>query len=147
MLPVKSSLLPTVSKLIDGDWNPVFDWSNRNFSSTSTTLPAVNIKETAEEFIVEMAAPGMKKEDFSIELNNDLLTIKSELQQSDESTEKDNYYRREFSYQSFMRTFNLNNQLVDDQLIRATYQDGILVLSLPKREEAKEKPARTIEIS
>ncbi len=147
MLPVKSNLLPTVARFFDDDWNPLIDWSNRNSSINSTTVPAVNMKETANEFIVEMAVPGMKKEDFKIELNNGLLSIFSEIKQDDETDNDNNYYRREFSYQSFKRTFNLNDQLVDDTQIQATYQNGILQLNLPKREEAKEKPPRNIEIS
>ncbi len=146
MLPVKSNLVPAVSRFFDDDWNSLFDWSNRNFSKTSSTLPAVNMKETADEFIVEMAAPGMRKEDFSIELNDNLLIIRSEMHHADESNENDNYYRREFSYQSFMRTFNLNNDLVQEANIQATYQDGILTVNLPKKETAKKKPPRTIEI-
>ena len=59
----------------------LFDWNNANFSNSGTTLPAVNVKETAENFVVEMAAPGMKKEDFKVELNNNMLTISSETQE------------------------------------------------------------------
>lgn len=68
MLTVKRNLRPTISRFFDEDWNSLFDWSNRNFADNS--LPAVNIKETADEFIVEMAAPGMTKEDFHVELND-----------------------------------------------------------------------------
>ena len=146
MLPVKSSLLPTVSRFFEDDWNAVFDWSNRNFSNTQTTLPSVNIIENADNFLVEMAAPGMKKDDFQIELDNNLLTIKSQVENSTEE-QKDNYSRKEFSYQSFQRSFNLNKQVVNDAQIKATYEEGILRLTLPKREEAKEKPARVIKIS
>lgn len=147
MLPVKSNLLPTVSKFFDDDWNSLFDWSNRNFSNTSTTLPSVNIRDNSDEFIVEVAVPGMKKENFTIELNNNILTIKSEMKNEKEEANDDNYTRKEFSYQSFQRSFNLNNRVVDDAKIEAKYQDGILSLHLPKKEEAKEKPARLIKIS
>lgn len=146
MLPVRKNILPTVSKFFDDDWNSLFDWSSRNFSDSATTLPSVNVKETAENFVVEVAAPGMKKEDFKIELENNVLTISSEVQHENEEKEE-NYTRREFSYQSFQRSFNLNNRVVDDANIAATYQDGILVLTLPKKEEAKTKPSRLIEIS
>ncbi len=146
MLPVKSTLLPTVSKFLDDDWNTLFDWSNRNFTRTSTTLPSVNIRETGEEYLVEVAAPGMKKEDFHVELTNNLLTIKSELKNEMEEN-KESYTRKEFSYQSFQRSFNLNDRVIDDAKINATYKDGILRLRLPKKEEAKAKPARLIKIS
>lgn len=147
MFPVKSNLLPTVSRFFDDDWNSLFDWSNRNFSSVQSTLPSVNIVESAEEFIVEMAAPGMKKEDFHIELNNNVLSISCESKNEKKEKEDENYYRREFSYQNFQRTFNLNHRVVDDARINAIYKDGILKLSLPKKEEAKTKPARQIKIS
>ena len=145
MLPVKSSLLPTVSRFFDDDWNNLFDWSNRNFANLDSTLPSVNIINNPENIVVEMAAPGMKKEDFNIELNNNILTIKSEMR--DEVEENDeNFMRREFSYQSFQRSFNLNNRVIDDSHIEANYQDGIVRLVLPKKEEAKEKPARIISV-
>ena len=143
-----ASLLPSVSRFLDDDWNNLFEWRNRNYSKTTTTLPSVNVKETADEFTVEMAAPGMKKEDFDIQLENDVLTIRSEVRREDEEKDQSGKYtRREFSYQSFQRSFNLNNQVVDDGKISATYEDGILRLTIPKKEEAKEKPPRMIEVA
>ncbi len=147
MLPVKSNLLPTLSRFFDDDWNNLFDWSNRNYSATQSTLPSVNIKENADNFVVEMATQGMKKEDFLIELHNNTLTIKSELKNESVTKENENYTRKEFSYQSFQRSFNLNNRVVDDANIEAKYENGILCLTLPKKEEAKEKPARMIQIA
>ncbi|MDX1684291.1 MAG: Hsp20 family protein [Saprospiraceae bacterium] len=147
MLPVKSSLLPTVSRFLEDDWNKLFDWSNRNFSATETTLPSVNIRENADAFMVEMAAPGMKKDDFHIELDNNVLTISSEISHEEEDEENGRYTRREYSYQSFQRSFNLNDQIVDDAGIKAEYKDGILRVHLPKKEEAKKKPAKKIRIS
>jgi len=147
MLPVKSALRPTVSRFFDDDWNSLFDWTNRNYSNGTTTLPSVNVKENDDEYIVEMAVPGMNKDDFQIEVINNVLTIKSELKSEHEENDGDHYTRREFSYQSFQRSFNLNNDVVDDRSIKATYHDGILCVNLPKKEEAKPKPARTIEIS
>lgn len=146
MLPVKSNLLPTVSQFFENDWNTLFDWSNRNFTQQVMTLPSVNVKETANDFIVEMAAPGMKKEDFQIELHNNMLTIKSEMEQNEENN-NDNYTRKEFSYQSFQRSFNLDHKVVNDAKIKASYNDGLLQVHLPKKEEAKVKPARQIMIS
>lgn len=146
MLPVKTSLLPNVSKFFDDDWNNLFDWSNRNFTSHQSTLPSVNIWENADSFIVEMAAPGMKKEDFHVELHNNVLTIKSEVK-DELKEENESYTRKEFSYQAFQRSFNLNDKVVDDSKIEANYLNGILRLTLAKKEEAKEKPARLIKIS
>ena len=125
----------------------LFDWSNSNYSTTGTTLPAVNVKETPENFIVEMAAPGMKKEDFKVELNNNVLTISSEQKQENEEKENDRYTRKEFSYQSFQRSFQLSREAVDADNIQAKYENGVLHLTIPKREEVKQKPSRLIDIS
>lgn len=136
---------PTLSNWLDDIFNSnlpsVF---NANFN-TGITLPKVNIKETADAFIVEMAVPGVKKSDFQINLDNQVLSISTE--RKEESEQKgENYTRREFGYSSFKRTFNLPES-VNDEKINASYQDGILAILLPKKEEAKQKPARSIKIS
>ena len=126
--------------------NDLIDWSNRNFSETNTTLPAVNVKEKEDGFEIEMSAPGLKKEDFNVELNNSLLTISCAKKDEDETKDDDGRYtRREFSYQQFSRSFNLP-ETVDYEKIDAKYEDGILTLSIPKMEEVKPSPKR-IEIS
>lgn len=125
--------------------NSLMDWSNQNFSSTNTTLPAVNVKETTDAYEIEVAAPGLEKKDFKVNLENDVLTISSE--KRDEKNEKEgNYSRREFSYQSFQRSFTVPSDVVEGEKINARYSDGILNIRLPKREEAKPKPAREIKI-
>lgn len=126
--------------------NDLFDWEFRNFSNTNTTLPSVNIQENKEGFVVEMAVPGFEKKDFKIELNHDLLTISSEKKTEDESGSNAQFKRREFSYQSFSRSFNLPDT-VEGEKIDAKYENGILKISIPKKEEAKPKPARQISIS
>jgi HSP20 family protein len=126
--------------------NDLFDWSNRHFSNTDTTLPSVNIKESSDDFEVELAAPGLDKSDFNIELNHDLLTISCEKKVENETKEGQQFARREFSYQSFSRSFTLPNT-VDNDKIRARYENGILSISIPKKEEAKPKPVRQIDIS
>jgi HSP20 family protein len=124
-----------------------FDWGLSNNSNTGTTIPAVNVKETADSFEVEVAAPGMKKEDFKVELNNDMLTISSEHKDEREVKEGEKYNRKEFSYQSFQRSFQLSKESVDADKIQAKYENGVLRLVIPKREEVKQKPARLINIS
>ena len=124
----------------------LLNWGLENHSSTNTTIPAVNIKETADNFEVEMAAPGMRKEDFRIELNGNELTINSERQNQREAAEGERYSRREFSYQSFQRTFTLPRNVVDVDQIDAKYENGVLRLLIPKREEAKQKPPKMIQI-
>lgn len=129
-------------RFFDNNW---MDWSNSNYSTTNTTLPSVNIKESENDFVVEVAAPGFDKKDFKIELNHDLLTISSEKKSESESTEDKRFTRREFSYQSFNRAFTLPDT-VDGGKIAAKYTDGILTVSIPKKEEAKPKPAKQITI-
>jgi HSP20 family protein len=123
----------------------LFNWGNTNYSSTQTTVPMVNIKETSDNFEVEVAAPGMDKKDFRIQLDNNLLTISSQKETS-EDNEHEGYNRKEFSYQSFQRSFMLTKDVVDQDRIAARYQNGLLHLTIPKREEAKEKGPRLIEV-
>ncbi len=79
----------------------LFNWGNSNFSDTDTAVPAVNIKETAENYEVEVAAPGMTKKDFKVELDGNNLIISSERTHQKEEREAERYSRKEFSYQSF----------------------------------------------
>lgn len=126
----------------------LFNWNNSNFSDTNTTIPAVNIKETPEHYQVEVAAPGLTKQDFKVELDGNLLTISSEkTSQSEDGGEDERYSRKEFSYQSFRRSFNLQKDVVDIDKIEAKYDNGLLQLMIPKKEEAKQKPPRLIQIS
>ena len=122
-----------------------FDNRWTNFSNTGTTIPSVNIVETQEDFQVEMAAPGMSKNDFNVELDNDTLTISSVKEDTKEEQDR-TYSRREFSYQAFSRSFYLPNT-VEAEKIKAKYQDGVLRLLIPKKEEAKTKPVRQISVS
>ena len=124
-----------------------FNWNNSNFSNTSTTIPAVNIKETTEHYEVEVAAPGMSKKDFKLELDGNMLTISSERQNRGEENENERYSLREFSYQSFQRTFTLQKDVLDVEKIGAKYENGLLHLVIPKKEEAKQKPPRQIQIA
>lgn len=124
----------------------LLNWGNSNYSSTSTTVPSVNIKEDGDTFEVEVAAPGMSKDDFKITLDGNLLTISSAKEEKNEE-KRGNYTRREFSYQSFQRSFELHRDVVDQDNIEARYENGLLRLTIPKKEEAKQKEPRLIEIS
>ncbi|HVG41428.1 MAG TPA: Hsp20/alpha crystallin family protein [Chitinophagaceae bacterium] len=135
-----------------GGFNDLFsrdlwNWGLNNNSTTNTTIPAVNIRETAENFVVEMAAPGMKKEDFRIELDGNMLTISSEKENNYEEKEGERYSKKEFSYQSFQRSFQLQKDVVDSEKIEARYENGMLHLVIPKKEEAKQRPPKMIKIS
>ena len=123
----------------------LMDWNNSNFSSTNSTLPAVNIRENDEMFMIEVAAPGLARENFKVNLNQNRLVISSEQRETKNETDQ-KYSRREFSYQSFERSFSLPEGTVDGEKISAKYTDGILLVTLPKKEEVKPKPARDIEI-
>ncbi|RRB07842.1 Hsp20/alpha crystallin family protein [Larkinella rosea] len=123
----------------------LFNWNNRNFSTTQTSLPAVNIKETADAFEVEMAAPGMTKQDFRVELNGNQLTISCNKENREEK-QGNGYTHQEFSYQSFQRMFTLPKDVVDEDRIEGKYENGLLHLTIPKREESKQKAPRRIEI-
>jgi HSP20 family protein len=140
------NLFPAMPIFDDFLSRELFNWGNDNHSATSTTVPSVNIRETADNYEVEVAAPGMDKKDFNITLENNLLTISSAKEKNSEQT-GDKYTRREFSYQSFVRTFQLQKGVVDEDKIQAKYENGLLLLTIPKKEEVKQKPPRMIEIA
>ena len=112
--------------------------------SSKTAYPAVNIIASENEFWVEVAAPGLEKEDFSVVLENELLTISYTPKHEEEP--QSNYLMREFNASGFSRSFRLPKGVVADALVKATYTNGVLKLHLPKREEAKPKAARQIAI-
>lgn len=148
ILKNNGSLLNQMPVLFDDFFNrDVFNWGTQNFSDTNTTVPAVNIKETPEHYEVEVAAPGMTKADFTIELDGNALTISSARSNQQVQRDDERYTRKEFSYQSFRRTFTLPKEVVDIENIGARYDNGLLQLLIPKKEEAKQKPPRLIQIA
>jgi len=121
------------------------DWFD--FGALGTSMPAVNIKDDETEYRIEVAAPGMKKEDFNIKLDHNVLSISSEIkEETEEKDEEGKYTRREFKYSSFQRSFTLPDT-TDVEKIAASYKDGILNITVPKKEEAKQNPPRKIDIS
>ena len=147
MLAKRDDLWFPISKIFDDFFNTeIAEWAKQNHSTTGTTIPAVNIKETDKAFEVEVAAPGMDKKDFKIEVDNNVLVISSEKQEEKEGNDENGKYtRREFSYQSFQRSFTLPMDLIDDKKIEAKYKDGILNIIIPKKEETS-KPSRIIDV-
>jgi len=115
-----------------------------NYGNIGTSVPAVNISETDNDLVIEVAAPGMRKQDFKLEINDNQLSISYGRESKNENNEG-NHWRREFNFESFERTFSLP-AMVESERISAGYTDGILRISIPKKEEAKKKPAKTIEI-
>ncbi|WP_293895009.1 Hsp20/alpha crystallin family protein [Flavobacterium sp.] len=144
-LPVINNSWPMLlNNLFNRD---AFNEGNHNFfDQSNAVIPAVNIKETTENFAIEMLAPGMTKADFKIEVDKNQLTISAE-KQFETETDSDNYHRKEFSFQSLRRTFTLPENIVDVDKINAQYTEGILYLTIPKKEEALPKPAKRIEIA
>jgi HSP20 family protein len=114
---------------------PLLDLFDGGFSSRLKNVPAVNITERKDDYLVSMAAPGLKKEDFKIAMDGNLLTISSEKEEENEEKEG-RYTRQEYSYSSFERSFTLPDE-VEKNKIDAHYKDGVLELVLPKKEEAK----------
>ena len=143
----RSDFFPGLNMFDDFFSRDLLNWGLNNSSSTNTTIPLVNLKETADNFEVEMAAPGMSKEDFKVELDGTTLAISSEKKNESEVREGERYTRREFSYQSFQRSFQLPKEVVDADKIEAKYENGVLRLLIPKKEEARPKPPRMIQIS
>ena len=141
-------MLPTITKrtfspfymsnLFDDEFFPVV--SNRNSS-----MPAVNIREVEQNYSIELAVPGIDKNDLKIDINEDVLTISSETKNVNEE-EKDGYKRKEFSFSSFCRSFYIPENVNRDK-IGASYKDGILTVELPKQEEEKTKITRQVKIS
>ena len=115
-----------------------------NFN-TGITLPAVNVINSDNEFLIDMAVPGLKKSDFDINIDNNILSIGVE-SKTESNVKKENYTRREFGYSSFKRTFTIPDSVNTDE-ISADYADGILKIHLPKRDEAKRKPIKQIKLS
>lgn len=125
------------------------DWlgGTTNYKRIGTMIPAVNIFEDDDAFSVEVAAPGKIREDFNIELDNEILTISAEEKKEEKSPEKNGRFtRKEFSYSNFKRAFTLP-ETVEYEKISASYENGVLKIFLPKKEEAKVQPKRMIEIS
>lgn len=138
-----NGLFPSVPTFFDDFFvKDLMGWSNAN-NAYGASLPAVNIRQDENSFEVEVAAPGLSKEDFKVQVENDVLTISSEKENENQDR---GYTRREFGYGSFKRTFTLPENQVDVEKVKASYNNGILHISLPKREEVKPKPARTIKI-
>jgi HSP20 family protein len=129
-----TSLLPSFMNDFFKPWN---NWLDNGFENT-LSVPAVNITENDGQYSVAVAAPGMKKEDFKIDLDGDILTICSEKEDTKEEKDK-SYNRREYNYSSFSRSFTLPEEVKRDK-IEATYEDGVLNIVLPKSEVTKTSP-------
>lgn len=144
----KSLLFPEFPSLFD-------DFITKDFLNLPTraifkdmSVPAVNVKETDSAFELEMAAPGMDKSDFKIALEQNTLVISAQREnKTEENSEDGKYSRKEFSYQSFTRQFQLPEDFVNDEEIKASYKNGILNILVPKKEPAKPKLIKEIAVA
>lgn len=130
--------------------NIIDDVFNRSISDVmgsdfSVTVPSVNITEEKDNIRLELAAPGMDKNDFNISIDKDQLIISAEKEKQSEEKEENKWTRKEFNFSSFKRSFHLGED-INVEKIDASYENGILKLVLPKKEEAKETLPKTIEI-
>jgi HSP20 family protein len=142
------TMLPTISErtfrpfympsFFDDDFFPVLN-------TRTSSMPAVNIREDEKRFTLDLAVPGIDKKELKIDINEDVLTISSETKNESEES-KDGYKRKEFSYSSFCRSFQIPENINKDK-IEANYKDGILSVTLPKAEEEKHKISRQVKIS
>ena len=121
-------------------WNDVFDKPEWNSN------PAVNVYEKKDDFEIEVAAPGLEKKDFHIDLKDNVLTVSSEKKETKEEKDGEQVVFSEFNYTSFSRSFRLPEG-VDANKIKATHKNGVLKISLPKLEAYKKQAPRMIEIS
>ena len=139
------SLVKRNDVLFPAFMNEIFkpDWFG-GIENNRNSVPAVNIKENEKEYYLELFVPGRSKEDFTIEIDEAVLTISSENKKENEEV-NDNYTRKEFSISSFKRSFTLPDTIATDK-IDANYEGGILKFNLPKKEEALPKPKRMIEL-
>jgi HSP20 family protein len=141
---LKNPLFPS---LLTDRWIPNFFENEPFFDSDwmkNVTVPSVNIRETDKEFFVELAAPGLNKKDFTVGIENGMLTISAEKKVEKEEKEKE-FTRKEFSYTNFSRSFMLPEN-VNEEKVEAHYEDGILKLQLLKKAIEKTKPVKAIEV-
>ncbi len=128
--------MPSVFDDFFKPWSDLFD--NDKWNMRPMNMPAVNITEQPNEYLLSLAAPGMKKDDFKIDVDGNMLTISSEKEENKEDKNK-KFTRKEYSYSSFSRCFSLPEEIKQEN-IDAKYEDGVLKITLPRKEEAK-KPA------
>ena len=137
-----SERMPTVFEDFFKPWNEWFD--NGGLFGRTMNIPAVNITEQKNDYLVSLAVPGMKKEDFKIDIDGNMLTISSAKEETKEEKEK-RFTRKEYNYSSFSRSFTLPDE-VNREKIDAKYEDGVLKITLPRKEEVKNPAAKQIAV-
>lgn len=127
----------------DDFFKPWSNWLDADLKGNSWQVPAVNITDEKDRYLLSLAAPGLKKDDFKIDVEGNMLTVSSEKEESKEENE-DRYTRREYNFSSFSRSFSLPQEVLKDK-IEARYEEGLLKISLPKKEE-KQKLSQQINV-
>jgi HSP20 family protein len=130
-----------------GDFfSPLNEWfdNSTNFWNRTLCTPAVNIMENKDEYSISLAVPGMKKDDFKINIDGNMLSISCQKDETREEKDK-KFTRKEYSYTSFSRSFTLPDE-VKKEMIDASYEDGLLKISLPRKEEVKKPAAKQIAV-
>ncbi len=139
-MATKSLTRPVGFPVFEEAFKPWNDWLERNSPfGKMTTIPPVNITENTHNYVVTIAVPGMKKEDFKIALEGLMLTIAAEVEDNNEEAEE-KFTRREYNFYSFTRSFTLPED-VKPEMIQAKYEDGLLTITLPRKEEEKKTTA------
>jgi len=140
-----AKLSETMPSVFDDFFKPWNEWfEGGGLLSRTMKVPAVNITEQKNEYLVSLAAPGLKKEDFKIDVDGNMLIISSEKEESKEEKEK-KFTRKEYSYSSFSRCFTLPEE-INQAKIEAKYEDGVLKISLPRKEGVNKTTAKQITI-
>ena len=137
-----SESMPSVFDDFFKPWNEWFD--NSGLPGRAMNVPAVNITEQKDAYLVSLAVPGLKKEDFKIGVDGNMLTISSEKEENKEEKDK-RFTRKEYNYSSFSRSFTLPEE-INQEKIEAKYEDGVLKISLPRREAAKKPSVKQIAV-
>lgn len=141
--PFISATDPELDHLFSRD---ILGYTKKELNKLETTLPSANVDETEKEYTIELAIPGIRKDDLNVELRRNVLTISSEKkEEKEEKDEKKNYLRKEFSYQSFKRSFTLPDS-ADENNVKASYNDGILHIEVGKKLIESPKQTKTIEV-
>lgn len=134
--------MPSVFDDFFKPWNEWFD--NGGILRGAINVPAVNITEQKDNYLVSLAAPGLKKDDFKIDVDGNMLTISSEKEETKEEKDK-KFTRKEYNYSSFSRSFTLPEE-INKEMIEAKYEEGVLKITLPRKEEAKMSSAKQISV-
>jgi HSP20 family protein len=127
---------------INGNFPDIWGWNDEWIES----IPSANVVEGKDDFKVKLAAPGLKKDDFKVDVDDKIITISAEKESSDSEEKEGKIFRQEYNYSSFSRSFSLPESVEADKIV-ASYKDGILTLKMPKKEENRKKEMKSIAVS